>query len=111
MWQHTLGEAKEISQDLDQEHINKVFSEMVMECMGYTGCGKENEAKILTMWKNGAQCLEDYNYSNSFSTPERIQDTKLMCPRNKLRIVASYFIINIDINELNLVQHKLKVRN
>ena len=90
MWQHTIEEAKEISQGFDQESINKKFSEMVIECMGYTACGKTHQAIILTMWKNGAECLEGYNYSNTCNVPERLEDIKLMCPN-----------ISIDCSHIN----------
>lgn len=79
MWPKNAKEAKDIL-DLEQSKINDIFTGMVVECNGYRGCGIKAESAILTLWKGGAQCLDDILSKSSCYNSERLEDTKLMCP-------------------------------
>jgi hypothetical protein len=82
-WPKSIAEAKKFIQENNQVQINELFTALVTECLGFTGCGPDGTRVIPYLGQNGAECLDNgkINYSYHHYANELQQgDIRQLCP-------------------------------
>lgn len=82
-WPKNIAEAKDFIKNNPQEVIDNVFTDMVSECKGYTGCGPAISRVIKYLSYEAAVCLDNGKINHpyhKYASAEQQADIRLLCP-------------------------------